>query len=61
VSAKLFASPAIPSEISDPINARILAVSEDRIAGFVEEPFATIAAAAGLEQGVVIARLQAML
>ena len=61
MSANLFASPAIPSEISDPINARILAVSEDRIAGFVEEPFATIAAAAGLEQGVVIERLQAML
>jgi hypothetical protein len=61
VSADLFAAPAIPTEISDPINARILAVSEDRIAGFVEEPFATIAAAAELEEGVVIERLQAML
>jgi hypothetical protein len=61
VSANLFASTAIPAEISDPINARILAVSEDRIAGFVEEPFATIAAAAELEEGVVIERLQAML
>jgi nitroreductase len=61
VSANLFAAPAIPTEISDPINARILAVSEDRIAGFVEEPFATIAAAAELEEGVVIERLQAML
>jgi DNA-binding Lrp family transcriptional regulator len=61
VSANLFASPAIPSEISDPINARILSVSEDRIAGFVEEPFAVIAAAAELEEAVVIDRLQAML
>jgi hypothetical protein len=61
VSANLFAAPAIPTEISDTINARILAVSEDRIAGFVEEPFATIAAAAELEEGVVIERLQAML
>ena len=61
MSANLFAAPAIPSEISDPINARILAVAEDRIAGFVEEPFATIAAAAELEEGVVIERLQAML
>jgi hypothetical protein len=61
VSANLFAVPAIPTEISDPINACILAVSEDRIAGFVEEPFATIAAAAELEEGVVIERLQAML
>ena len=60
MSANLSAA-AIPTEISDPINARILAVSEDRIAGFVEEPFATIAAAAELEEGVVIERLQAML
>jgi DNA-binding Lrp family transcriptional regulator len=61
MSANSFAAPAIPTEISDPINARILALSEDRIAGFVEEPFATIAAAAELEEGVVIERLQAML
>jgi hypothetical protein len=61
VSANLFASPAVPVEISDPINARILAVSEDRIAGFVEEPFAAIAAGAELDEGLVIERLQAML
>ena len=35
--------PAVPIGISDPINARILAVSEDRIAGFVTQPFADIA------------------
>jgi DNA-binding Lrp family transcriptional regulator len=51
----------VPSEVSDPVNARILAVSEDRIAGFVEEPFAEIAAAAGLSEDVVIERLRAML
>ncbi len=55
------AAPAIPTEISDPINARILAVSEDRIAGFVNEPFAQIAFAAELREDVVIARLRAML
>ena len=55
------ASPTVPTEISDPINARILAVSEDRIAGFVNEPFAEIAFAAELTEGVVIARLRAML
>ena len=55
------AAPAIPTEISDPINARILAVSEDRIAGFVNEPFAQIAFAAELPEDVVIARLRAML
>src|SRR5256885_14908485 len=51
----------VPTEISDPINARILAVSEDRIAGFVKEPFAEIAFAAELTEDVVIARLRAML
>jgi DNA-binding Lrp family transcriptional regulator len=50
-----------PNEISDPINARILAVSEDRISGFVEEPFAAIAAAAGVAEDVVLERLRAML
>ena len=55
------ASPAVSTEISDPINARILAVSEDRIAGFVNEPFAQIAFASELPEDVVIARLRAML
>jgi DNA-binding Lrp family transcriptional regulator len=56
------ASPSVvPTEISDPINARILAVSEDRIAGFVNEPFAEIAFAADLSEEVVIERLRAML
>ena len=61
MSANLFAAPAIPTEISDPINARILAISEDRIAGFVDEPFAAIAIAAELPEDVVIERLRAML
>ena len=55
------ASPTVPTEISDPVNARILAVSEDRIAGFVNEPFAEIAFAAELTEEAVIARLRAML
>ena len=54
-------APAIPTEISDAVNARILAVSEDRIAGFVNEPFAQIAFAAELPEDVVIERLRAML
>jgi hypothetical protein len=59
--ANLYASPSIPTEISDPTNARILTVSEDRIAGFVEEPFAAIAAAAELSEDIVLERLRAML
>ena len=54
-------SPEAPSEISDPVNARILAVSEDQISGFVTEPFAQIAFAAELTEEVVIERLRAML
>ena len=54
-------SPTVPTEISDPVNARILAVSEDRIAGFVNEPFAQIAFASDLAEDVVIERLRAML
>jgi len=51
----------VPSEVSDPVNAQILAVSEDRVAGFVEEPFSAIAGATGLSEDLVIERLRAML
>jgi hypothetical protein len=61
MAVNLFDSPSTPAEVSDPINARILAVSEDRIAGFVEEPFAAIAAATELPEDVVIERLRTML
>jgi DNA-binding Lrp family transcriptional regulator len=61
VAPDLSAAPAPPSEISDPLNARILAVSEDRISGFVSEPFAEIAFSAELPEEVVIERLRAML
>ncbi len=53
--------PTLPSEITDPVNAQILAVSEDRISGFVAEPFAEIAALSGLTEERVIERLKAML
>jgi DNA-binding Lrp family transcriptional regulator len=61
MAVNLSSPPAVPTEISDPINARILAVSEDRIAGFVEEPFAAIARETNLAEDVVIERLRAML
>ena len=61
MAANLSASAATPSAISDPVNARILAVSEDRISGFVNEPFAEIAFSAELTEEVVIERLRAML
>ena len=51
----------IPTEITDPVNARILAISEDRIAGFLEDPFAEIATLSGLPVDTVLERLRAML
>jgi AsnC-like ligand binding domain len=51
----------LPTEHNDPINARILAISEDKIQGFVREPFAEIAQRSGVDVDVVMARITAML
>jgi len=51
----------LPAEITDPINARILTVSEDRIAGFLPDPFAEIARLADLPAATVHERIRAML
>lgn len=51
----------MPVEISDPINARILAVSEDRIQGFQRHPLSEIARLSEVELPIVIERIQAML
>ncbi|MGB9474116.1 MAG: Lrp/AsnC family transcriptional regulator [Candidatus Udaeobacter sp.] len=51
----------LPIEHDDPINARILSISEDKIEGFVREPFEEIAKRSGLSVDVVIARIEAML
>ena len=54
-------TPTVPSEIGDPVNARILAVSEDRIAGFLVDPFEEIARLSDVPRDTVIERLRAML
>src|SRR5215475_427319 len=51
----------LPVEHNDPINAKILAISEDKIQGFVREPFEEIARRSGLDVDVVTARIAAML
>ena len=51
----------LPVEHNDPVNAKILAVSEDKIEGFVREPFEEIANRSGVAVEVVIARIAAML
>jgi AsnC-like ligand binding domain len=50
----------VPVDITDAINTRILSVSEDRIAGFLRDPFAAIAERAEVPLDVVLERLQAM-
>ena len=52
---------AVPVETSDPINAKILAVSEDRVKGFLADPVGEIARQSGVETAVVIERIAAML
>jgi DNA-binding Lrp family transcriptional regulator len=50
----------LPIAHTDPINAKILAVSEDRIQGFVRDPFGTIAEMSGLDVETVMDRIRAM-
>jgi DNA-binding Lrp family transcriptional regulator len=51
----------IPVEHSDPVNAQILAVSEDLIAGFHRQPFHLIAEKSGVPLDTVLERIRAML
>jgi hypothetical protein len=50
-----------PTAHTDPINAQILTISEDRIQGFVRDPFGVIATQAGLDPELVMERIKAML
>lgn len=51
----------IPTEVTDPINAQILKVSEDLISGYQEKPFHLIAQESGVELPIVLERIRAML
>jgi DNA-binding Lrp family transcriptional regulator len=51
----------IAIEHTDSVNSRILAVSEDKIEGFVREPFRQIARLSGVEEPVVLERIKAMM
>ena len=50
-----------PFQISDPTNARILAISEDKIQGFQRDPFGEISRQSGVPLQKVIERIRAML
>lgn len=51
----------VPFSISDPLNAQILAVSEDRIQGFQRDPLGEISRLSGVPVEAVIERIRAML
>jgi len=54
-------SHTVPVEHTDPTNARILAVSEDLVAGFHRHPFHVIAEKSGVDLPTVLERIRAML
>src|SRR4029453_4236653 len=51
----------LPTEHTDPTNEKILAISEDKIEGFVREPFEEISQRSGVNADAVMARITAML
>lgn len=61
MSTSLASAPAVPVAHTDPVNARILAVSEDRIQGFTPDPFGEISRLSGVPLPVVLERIRAML
>src|SRR5439155_7329706 len=50
-----------PIAHTEPTNAKILSISEDRIQGFVRDPFGAIAAQSGVDVDTVLERVRAML
>ncbi len=57
----LNAATAVPGATTDPVNARILAISEDQLAGFQEDPFGEISRQSGVPVATVLERVRAML
>jgi len=54
-------SETAPVEFADPINAKILAISEDRVQGFQRDPLGEIARLSDVPVATVIERIRAML
>lgn len=54
------ADPAVPTAHTDPINSRILEVSEDLVEGFQRYPFQHIAEKSGVDLPTVLERIRAM-
>ncbi|MGC4030983.1 MAG: hypothetical protein QM754_04450 [Tepidisphaeraceae bacterium] len=54
-------APTIPVSTADPINAKILSVSEDKVQGFHADPIGEIARLSGVDVDTVIERIRALL
>lgn len=52
---------SVPVETTDPVNGKILSVSEDQIQGFQRDPIGEISKLSGVDPDTVIERIQAML
>lgn len=52
---------SLPTDHNDPVNSKILAISEDKIPGFVREPFFEISRLSGVPIETVVERIRAML
>ena len=52
---------ATPVNVEDPINAEILKISEDRIAGFLRDPLFEISRRSGVDFETTLVRIRAML
>jgi DNA-binding Lrp family transcriptional regulator len=55
------AATPVPTDTGDPINAGLLAISEDKLQGFQPDPIGEIARQSGIEADTVIERIRAML
>ena len=58
---QLMTPDSLPTEHTEETNARILAVSEDQVKGFMRHPFQFIAGQSGLPFDTVVERIRAML
>jgi len=52
---------AVPVDFDEPVNAAILAVSEDKLPGFQRDPFGEVARRTGVDVDTVLERIRAML
>src|SRR5262245_48848582 len=51
----------VSASLNDPVNARILAVSEDRLQGFQPDPLGEISVRSGVDLNDVVERIRVML